>query len=705
MTEQGIRGRWAGLASAAGQIHTAWKNLNEYRVTTGAGCIALSLALAGCGGDVDRTATTATTASKAAAPLEAAASAASSSTVSLATSLKMNTSALMADSQTSRFIVKYRSGTPEQAATSSVQTELDKLASALPAKAHHLRRMGVGSDVVTTDRALNTADTKAFMRAIASDPNVEYVEPDAVAIMGSSPNDPLYGKQWALSSNQKPGTTTPGIRAEGAWDLANGAGVVIGVVDSGITSHSDLNANVLPGYDFTGNNRGGDGTQPGNMPGEKCTITWHGTHIAGIMAASTNNGVGIAGIAPAAKLVSARTITNCNGGFISDIADGITWVAGGTVSGVPVNPNPAKVINVSLYGKGACLTSLQSAIDYATSKGAIVVAIAGNYATDTSNVEPANCRNVITVGAINTDSSRWVDSDFGPIVDIAAPGSVIWSTYNNGTTSPGTEGYGILDGTSQAAPMVSGVAALVQSIAPKPLTVAEMRALIQQNVQPFTKTPDQPIGPGILDATATVKAAKAGKIPAAADFKCTESTMIMQVTCTDLSTSRGASISSWAWNMGTGLSDMIRTQSVNPWSNYDYPGTYQISLKLTDSTGAVSTLTRPFQVLPPTLTDLSAGAPLSFSSKNGDATNFDLVVPSGLKTLTFTLSPPTSSQTAILDIRAGTPSMLHPDCESIMVRGSAATCTISNPAPGTYYAIVNANTKLSDVSLLASYTQ
>lgn len=704
MKEETIRGTCAGFARATGRIHTAWININESRLMAGIGSIALSLALAACGGDggIDSVATPAT---KAAAPVEAAASAVSSKTVSLAMSLKMNSSALTADAQTERFIIKYKNGTPEQGATSAVQTELDKLATALPAKAHHLRRMGIGSDVVTTERALNTADAKAFMRAIASDPNVEYVEPDAVATIGSSPNDPLYGKQWALSSNQTPGTTTPGIRAEGAWDLASGAGVVIGVVDSGITRHSELNANVLPGYDFTGSNRGGDGTQPGNMPGENCSITWHGTHIAGIMAAATNNGVGIAGIAPAAKLVSARTITNCNGGFISDIADGITWVAGGTVANAPVNPNPAKVINVSLYGKGACLTSLQNAIDYATGKGAIVVAIAGNYGTDASNVQPANCRNVITVGAINTDSSRWVDSDFGPIVDIAAPGTIIWSTYNNGTTSPGAEGYGILDGTSQAAPMVSGVAALVQSIAPKPLTVAEMRALMQQNVQPFTQKPDQPIGAGILDATATVKAAKAGKIPAAADFNCTESTALMQVTCTDLSTSRGASISSWAWNLGTGGADMIRTQSVNAWSNYDYPGTYQISLKVTDSTGAVSTLTRPFQVLPPTLTDLSAGVAMSISAKNGEMQNYDLVVPSGVKSLTFTVTPATSSQTAILDIRAGTPSSLHPDCESIMVRGGAATCTISNPTPGTYYAIVSANTKLSDVSLLASYTQ
>jgi serine protease len=181
-----------------------------------------------------------------------------------------------------------------------------------------------------------------------------------------------------------------------------------------------------------------------------------------------------------------------------------------------------------------------------------------------------------------------------------------------------------------------------------------------QNVHAFgPETPDLPSGAGVLDATATVTAAKTGKIPVAADFSCKEATTIMQVTCTDLSTARGAPIVQWAWQLSSnGGPDMIRTQTVNPWVNYDYPGEYPITLTVTDSTGAVSTLSRPFQVLPPTLIDLSAGAATSFSAKNGDMLNFDLVVPADVKSLTFTLSPATSSESATLDIRAGTPSML-----------------------------------------------
>jgi serine protease len=690
---------------------SVWTGSIARRIACGASGVALSVVLASCGGGTDATpGAVATSLSKTeAADVAAAASAAASTSVPLATSLKMNSSSISDETQTDRFIVKYKSGTSERGTLSSVQSRLDRFAGALPARAHHMRRMGTGSDVVATERKLNATEAKAFMRAIATDPDVEYVEPDTVMTIGSVPNDPLYSSQWALSSNQKRGVTTAGIRAEGAWDMATGSGEVIGVVDSGITSHSDLTPNVLPGQDFTHINNVGDGTQPSNGPGETCAITWHGTHVAGIMAAVSNNGVGIAGIAPAAKIVSARAVTNCNGGPISDVADAITWVSGGSVADRAVNPNPAKVINVSLYARGICQTTLQDAIDGATSRGAIVVAIAGNYGIDAAMVQPASCRNVITVGAINRDASKFVSSDFGPVVDIAAPGASIWSTYNNGTTSVGTEGYNQLDGTSQAAPMVSGVAALVQSVAPTRLTVAEMRTLMQQNVQPFTpKTPDQPIGPGILDATATVAAAKSGKIPAAADFTCSQSTALIQVTCKDLSTARGgAPIVSWAWNFGDGGADMVRSQSVTAWTNYDYGGVRNIKLTVTDSNGQSSTMIRPIDIQePPVSLMFGSSDTRGFSAKAYDMNYWEMDLPSSVKTLTFTLAPSLASDVAILDVRAGTPSVLHPDCEAAMVRGNAATCTITNPAPGAWYGIVSASsTPVTRATITGTYTQ
>jgi len=706
------------------RLSLMWSKISAQRVLAGSACISLSLALTACGGDGGTDSTSAVSpAAQSTAEVAAAASAASSSVVTLATSLKMNTSSIGPDTSIDRFIIRYKTGSAERVSATAAQSKLDRLASAFPARAHHLRRMGIGSDVATTERKLNAKEAKAFMRAIASDPNVEYVEPDTVMSIGSTPNDPLYSKQWALSSNQHAGTTTPGIRAEGAWDIATGAGVVIGVVDSGITSHSDLSPNVLPGYDFTSGtygNRGGDGTQPANKAGENCSITWHGTHVAGITAAMTNNSVGIAGIAPAAKVVSARTVSNCNGGLMSDMADGITWAAGGTVSGVPVNPNPAKVINISLQGYGRCQTSLQNAIDYATGRGAVVVVISGNYSTDASKIQPANCRNVITVGAVNSNSTRWVQTDFGPTVDIAAPGSGIWSTYNNGANAPDTEGYGILDGTSQSAPIVSGVAALVQSVAPTPLTVAEMRTLIQQTVQPFTpQKPDQLIGPGIVDATAAVVAAKSGKRPAAADFTCTQNPQLMQLTCTDLSTARGGvPIRSWRWNFGDGKPDTVLTSSTNPVVDYDFPNTYQITLTTTDANGAVSITSRPVNVAALAITDLSdndyvAQYGLPFQLAKGEVQYFSIGAPGAARSLlvnttwtaTFGLKSASANDAATLDVKGGTASMVSPDCSSTMTGRVPASCArLAMPGGGIWYARVTARTAVDNATIRAFNT-
>ena len=196
------------------------------------------------------------------------------------------------------------------------------------------------------------------MRQIAADPNVEYVEVDKLNKPLLTPNDTRYSEQWGYSG-------TYGIKANQAWDVTNGSGVVVAVLDTGITNHSDLNANILPGYDFIsdtavsndGNGRDSDASDPGDwVTANQCGGThaaqnssWHGTHVAGTIAAVTNNAKGVAGVAYGAKIVPARVLGTC-GGYDSDIADAITWASGGTVSGVPANANPAEVINLSLGG-------------------------------------------------------------------------------------------------------------------------------------------------------------------------------------------------------------------------------------------------------------------------------------------------------------------------------------------------------------------
>lgn len=304
-----------GLRKNISRVGLIWSNLAGCRALTGAACFSLSLALTACGGQGEGDAVSQTT-STAISNVEvtAAASAARSNTVALAMSLKMNTSGLASDESNDRFIVKYKAGTAERGSTSAVKSRLDRLASAFPAKARHFRRMGIGADVVTTERKLNGKDARAFMRAIASDPNVEYVEVDAEMHTDTIPNDSNYGKQWGFTPNEATNKLIGGIRAERAWDISNGSDVVIAMLDNGVTKHSDLDANVLPGYDFSQNNRGGDGTNPG-ITTEKCSVTWHGTHVAGILAAVTNSGKGVAGTAWGAKVVPVRVLNACGSGL------------------------------------------------------------------------------------------------------------------------------------------------------------------------------------------------------------------------------------------------------------------------------------------------------------------------------------------------------------------------------------------------------
>ena len=199
---------------------------------------------------------------------------------------------------------------------------------------------------------------------VASDPNVEYAEPDRIMRRTLTPNDTRYNEQWHYFE------AAGGINAPPAWDKSTGAGVVTAVIDTGYRPHADLAGNILPGYDFIsdtfvandGNGRDSDASDPGDWinagecgPGDPAAFessSWHGTHVAGTIAALTNNASGVAGIAFNAKVVPARVLGKC-GGYTSDIADAIVWTSGGSVSGVPANANPAKVLNISLGGGGS----------------------------------------------------------------------------------------------------------------------------------------------------------------------------------------------------------------------------------------------------------------------------------------------------------------------------------------------------------------
>jgi len=324
-------------------------------------------------------------------------------------------------------------------------------------------------------------------------------------------NDAEYSKQWYLSLDR-------GIAAARAWTATRGtSSVVVAVLDSGITSHPEFEGQLVDGYDFVsevsksgdGDGRDADPTDPGDALDSELS-SWHGTHVAGIIGARSDE-IGITGIAPGAKIQPIRVLGTGGQGASIDLALGIRWaagqdlnglVAGGeTLSGIPINKTPAKVINLSMAGIGSCPVSVQLAVDYAMSKGVTLVAAAGNGDDNFNPVEnfrvyPTNCLGTISVGATGFNGDAAFYSNFG--VDISAPGGdqklagvdstgsqgLIYSTSNTGVSTIGQPFFRGEQGTSMAAPVVSGIVALMYSLRPN-INTDQVWAALKASVIPF----------------------------------------------------------------------------------------------------------------------------------------------------------------------------------------------------------------------------
>lgn len=426
-----------------------------------------------------------------------------------------------------RLIVGYKSGATEAKSDKAAAADAAAKAEKTGEDVGFQRRLGTGAALVELGTEPTRASVADVVAAYEADPQVAYVVPDRLnKPTAVTPNDTEYTKQWDLFES------TAGMNVPAAWDTTTGSGVTVAVIDTGYVAHSDLAANIVGGYDFIsdtavsvdGNGRDSNPADPGDWynAGEcgagvpASTSSWHGTHVAGTIAAATHNGKGIAGIAYGAKISPVRVLGKC-GGYDSDIIDAITWASGGTVSGVPANANVAKVINMSLGGGGACSTATQSAINGAVNRGTSVVVAAGNENTNASGSSPANCANVITVAATNRAGSRASYSNYGTVVDIAAPGGEtrtttangILSTLNSGTKTPSTENYAYYQGTSMATPHVAGLAALMKSAVPA-LTPAQIESAIKANARPLPGTCSGGCGAGLADAAKTVQAVKGG---------------------------------------------------------------------------------------------------------------------------------------------------------------------------------------------------
>ncbi|WP_419533987.1 S8 family peptidase [Endozoicomonas sp.] len=391
---------------------------------------------------------------------------------------------------------------------------------------------GKRQEVLEIGATLDIEDVKVLAEGLEDDPQVEFAEPDLLMQTMKVPNDPLYNEQWHYFEFKA------GMNLPPAWDISVGSSKnVIAILDTGITEHSEISSRVLFGYDMIADpwmaNDGdgvdndprdpGDSLQPGAcgksfgnpIPANVRKSSWHGTHVAGTIAANTNDNKGLSGVTWYDRVLIVRVLGRC-GGYTSWIADGIRWAAGLPVYGLPINPNPANVINLSLGGTSlVCSQTYQDAIDEVVAAGVTVVVAAGNEQRNVALTTPANCKNVITVGAINRSGNRSWYSNYGTGIDIMAPGGEthfpgngILSLYNSGLKSPLAESRKELQGTSMAAPHISGLIALSYEVNPN-LTPAERKKILKETARPFASDSNCSTfrcGAGIADAGSFLRA-------------------------------------------------------------------------------------------------------------------------------------------------------------------------------------------------------
>ena len=379
-------------------------------------------------------------------------------------------------------------------------------------------------------------DSATLARRLAADPGVAYAVVDQRRRALTVPNDPLFSAGPAINLQTLVGGPEVGqwylraptdlfrsaTNAQAAWARSTGAGVVVAVLDTGVlANHVDLAGQVLAGYDFVrdttysndGDGRDADASDPGDWitaaedasgPYKNCgqqDSSWHGTHVAGIVAAATNNGIGMAGLAHGAKVLPVRVLGKC-GGYDSDITAGMLWAAGIDQAGLPGSATPAKVLNLSLGSEGSCTAAYQDAIASVNARGVVVVAAAGN-SVGRAVGTPANCPGAIAVAGVRHAGSKVGFSDLGPEIAIAAPGGncvnieagtpclyPLLTTSNTGLRAPAaggsnyTDSFNISVGTSFATPMVAATAALILSVRPD-LSPAQVKSALQSGARPF----------------------------------------------------------------------------------------------------------------------------------------------------------------------------------------------------------------------------
>ncbi len=559
-------------------------------------------------------------------------------------------------------IVKYKSSNKSLSIKQSIK-RAENIGKLFDVNLKFKRMMSGDAEVLsilpTQTKSFNNDKLQKMIDALNKRDDIEYAEIDALMVPYLTPNDTAYNTQWHYFEN------AGGMRLPAAWDTTTGSSAItVAVLDTGYRPHADLASQVIGQYDMISSSSvagdGGGRDSNAQDPGDFTTAgqcgtgsaasnsSWHGTHVAGTVAAVSNNNNDVAGVAWNVNLLPVRVLGRC-GGSLSDIADGIRWAAGLSVSGVPTNANPAQVINMSLGSSApaTCSSSYQSAITAAVNAGTTIVVAAGND-NSSSGYPPANCNNVVAVAATNRKGGRAYYSNFGSVIDVAAPGgdgcqplgeaaptalsdceggvwseaNMIQSTYNTGTTTPGSDSIGALQGTSMAAPHVAGLAGLMYSVKPT-ATPAEIESALKSTARSF---------------------------PSVSSHQCSTS------------------------NCGAGIVDA-------------------------DAAVLAMSGTPP----PPTNNVLANGVPVTgLSGATGNEQNWTMAVPSGATNLSFDMSGGTGD--ADLYVKFGSaPTTSSYDCRPY-VGGNSENCPISTAQTGTYFVMVRSYATYSGVSLTGSYS-
>ncbi|MEO7861122.1 MAG: S8 family serine peptidase [Nitrospirales bacterium] len=557
---------------------------------------------------------------------------------------------LKEEESVSSLIVKPRAKTGASIASALQAFDASSLSHSANAPLTVLRRMSGAAHVIKLEQPITLSEARVIAaRLMHNDPSLEYAEPDRMVYpLATTPTDPGYGNQWQYFTPA--GANKGGANLPLAWDANKGSpSVVVALIDNGYRPHIDFPP-LLPGFDFItdplaahdGDGRDADAQDPSDavVAGE-CgvgtqarTSHWHGTFMLGLLAAMMNNGQGGTGVAPNAGILPVRVIGKC-GGLTSDVVDGMRWAAGLSVAGAPPNPNPAKVMSISIGALGACGSTFQAAVTDIVNAGTIIVVATGNHNLITGLDSPANCNGVMAVTGHAIDGDLAHYANVSPEVSLSAPaggcgkltfgttcsdlsssnGLGAYSTFNSGTTSPGADSYLVGLGTSNAAPHVAGVAALMLSVQPT-LTPAQIRSFLQSSARPhpvgtWCTTPSGTglCGAGLLDALAALQAIPASPptvtLTTPSQVVTPHTTLVLSGTATAGS---GRSISAYAWTQLTGAPVGTIANNNTATASFTAPamGTYSFQLTATDSGALTGTATATVRVnSPPVLTPVA----------------------------------------------------------------------------------------------------